>query len=300
MRNLYLLIFIILTPLSYSQELDCNVTVNSSRIQGTNKQIFTTLQEALNDFMNNTVWTNQVFEAEERVECNILLDVVEQLSATEFKGKLQIQARRPVYGTSYNTVTLNYVDNDVQFVYQEFDGIEFSENTFVSNLSSLFSFYAYIILGLDSDSFSSKGGEELFRIAEKIMNAAQSSNYIGWQGSDNQKRKNRYWLIDNILDSEYEPLRDFYYTYHRHGLDIMGKSVESGRAGITESIMLLDKFSRNKPDPFTYFLSVLLETKSNEFVDIYSEAQTSEKQKIKRTLIAIDPAGSRKYNKLDE
>ncbi|HBH47947.1 MAG TPA: DUF4835 domain-containing protein [Bacteroidales bacterium] len=284
----------------HAQELDCNVSVSSSRIQGTNKQIFTTMQEALNDFMNNTTWTNYVYEGHERIECNILVDISEQISANEFKARLQIQARRPVYGSSFNSVILNYVDDDVQFVYQEFDPIEYSENNFISNLSSLLSFYAYIIIGLDGDTFSPLGGDEAFQNAERILNAAQGSGYIGWIGSDSQKRKNRYWLIENLTDTEYEPIRNFYYNYHRNGLDLMEKSVEQGRAGVTDAIMMLEKFATNKPDPFTYLLTIVLETKSNEFVDIYSQAQTSEKQRMKRILLNIDPAGSRKYSKLDQ
>jgi hypothetical protein len=137
------------------------------------------------------------------------------------------------------------------------------------------------------------------KIAEKIANTASTSSYLGWQAADNQKRKNRYWLIDNLLDSEYQALRNFSYTYHRQGLDLMEKSVDRGRAGVTEALMLLDKFSKNKPDPFTYLLLVIVETKANEFVDIFSAAPTSEKQKIKSILMEIDPAGSRKYSKLD-
>lgn len=300
MKKFLIILLSFLTVGINAQELKCNVSVNHSRIQGTNKEVFITMQEALNNFMNNTVWTNYVYEAQERIECNILVDIIEQTSANEFKGKLQIQSSRPVYGSSYSTTLLNYVDEDVKFTYQEFDAIELSENTFVSSLSSLLSFYAYIIIGLDSDSFSTMGGDPFFQKAERIVNAAQSSSYIGWQGSDDAKRKNRYWLLDNLMDAEYEPLRNFSYNYHRQGLDLMEKSVDRGRANVTEAIRTLETFNKNKPDPFAYLLSVLLETKSTEFVDIYMDAPQTEKQQIKKILMTIDPAGSRKYNKLDD
>jgi hypothetical protein len=300
MRKVFTILFAFTSLAIYSQELDCNVNVNSNRIQGSNKQVFTALQESLNDFMNNTVWTNQVYESNERIECNILVDISEQLNANEFKGTLQIQARRPVFGSSFNTVILNFVDNDVQFKYQEFDPIEFSENTYVSNLSSLLSFYAYIIIGLDADTFSQKGGDLFYKKAERIVNSAQTSGFTGWQASDNQKRKNRYWLVDNLLDPEYEPLRNFYYSYHRHGLDLMEKSVDRGRAAVTDAIMDLSNFSKNKPDPFTYLFTIVLETKANEFVDIFADAPLTEKQKMRKILVGIDPAGSQKYSKLNQ
>ena len=299
MKYFYLITALFLSLSINAQELACNVSVNSSRIQGTNKQIFTSMQEGLNDFMNNTIWTTYIYEAAERVECNILVDITEQLSANEFKGKLQIQARRPVYASSYNSVIFNYVDDDVQFTYQEFDPIQFSENTFVSNLSSLMSFYAYIILGLDSDTFEQKGGEEFFRIAERIVTNAQTSGSLGWQAGDSQRRKNRFWLVENLLDSEYEPLRNFYYTYHRHGLDAMEKSADKGRSTISSSINELEKFNNNKPDPFAFLLTVVIDAKANEIVEIYADAPAPEKQRVKRVLTAIDPAGGSKYNKLD-
>lgn len=300
MKKLALIFVCFLSLAVNAQELMCNISINSSRIQGSNKEVFISMQEALNNFMNNTVFTNYVYETNERIECNISLDIQEQISAEEFKGKLQIQSRRPVYNSSYSTVLFNYVDEDVKFVYREFDGIELSENTFVSNLSSLLTFYAYIIIGLDSDSFSANGGDELYQKAERIVNAAQSSSYIGWKASDDQKRKNRYWLLNNLLDSEYEPLRNFYYTYHRQGMDIMEKSVDGGRAKITESLRILEDFNKNKPDPFTYLFSVILETKSDEFVYIYSDAPDIEQQQVKKMLVGLDPAGSRKYNKIGE
>lgn len=299
MKSFFTLYLLLFTVVASAQELNCNVIVNSSRIQGSNKDIFTTLQEGISDFMNNTSWSTQIFEAGERIECNLTLDIAEQLPGDEFKAKLQIQVRRPVYGSSYNSVILNYVDNDIQFKYQQFDPINVSENTYISNLSSLLSFYAYIILGLDSDTFSLLGGDAFYRKAEQIVNAAQSAPTIGWQARDNQKRKNRYWLVDNLLSSEYEPLRNFYYTYHRQGLDLMEKSVERGRLGVTESISILERFSKNKPDPFTYLFSIILETKSDEIVNIYQEAPQPEKLKIKSTLMSIDPAGARKYGSLE-
>ncbi|MBN2484543.1 MAG: DUF4835 family protein [Bacteroidales bacterium] len=284
-----------------AQELNCNFSINTSRIQGTNKQVFTTLEASVRDFLNNTVWTGNVFEAVERIECNIMLDITDDPVANDFKGKLQIQSRRPVYGSSYNTVLFNYVDEDVEFRYEEFDPIQYSENTFISNLSSLLSFYAYIIIGLDYDSFSPQGGAPYFEKAERIMTVAQTSSYMGWRPGDGkgaQRHKNRYWLIDNLLDKDYKPLRDFSYKYHRVGLDAMEKSPDLGRTSIYDALVDLKKFYDNKPDPYMSLMQVLTDAKSEEIVNIFSEAPQDQKQKVLAIMMAIEPAGGSKYDKL--
>lgn len=299
MRALLITLAILLcTNVANSQELNCNFTVNHSRIQGTNKQVFTTLQSAVNDFLNNTVWTNNVFEGNERVECNILLDIAELVSTDEYKAKLQIQARRPVFGSSYNTVLFNYIDNDFQFTYQEFDPITLSENTFVSNLSSCLSFYVYFILGLDYDSFSMKGGTPYYKKAEVIIDNAQNSGYTGWKASDSRDRKNRYWLVENMLDGDYDPLREFNYTYHRQGLDLMEKSTQLARDNIFGTIEELKLFYDNKPDPFVSLLQVFIDSKSEEIVNIFEEAESDKKTSIYTIMVKLDPAGAGKYDVL--
>lgn len=302
MKKCLPILFVILISVSASaQELNCNFSINSSRIQGTNKQIFTTLETSVRDYLNNTIWTNNVFESVERIECNIILDITDWPSANEFKAKLQIQSRRPVFNSSYNTVLLNYVDDDVDFRYEEFDPIEFSENTFISNLSSILSYYAYIIIGLDYDSFSPKGGTAYFQKAEKIVTLAQTSNYSGWKPGDGEKaqsHKNRYWLVDNLLDPDYQPIRDFNYKYHRLGLDIFEGSNDMGRAAIYDALDLLKDFNTNKPDPFISLLQVVTDGKSEEIVNFFTNAPADIKQKVLTVMTEIDPAGGNKYNKL--
>lgn len=297
-RLLTLYILVLFGIQGYSQELNCNFSVNHSRLQGTNKQVFTTLEEAVRDFLNNTVWTNHVYEAQERIECNILLDILEPVSADKYKAKLQIQARRPVFGTSYNTVLFNYIDNDVQFKYQEFDPINYSENSFLSNLSSVLSYYAYFIIGLDYDSFSPQGGTQYFQKAEKIVDNAQGSGYTGWRGGDSRQRKNRYWLIENMLDPDYRPIRDFNYSFHRLGMDVMEKSVEQGRNEIFKSIEELKRFHDNKPDPFLGLLQVFIDSKSDEIVNIFEQAPADKKQKVLSVMLQINPGGGNKYEGL--
>jgi len=284
----------------YSQELNCNASVSTGKLQGTNKQIFTTLQTAISEFMNNTVWTNNVFEINEQIECNFLFNITEEESAGSFVATLSIQARRPVYASSYNTVMLNYIDNDVTFDYIEYDPLEFSENTHISNLTSILAYYAYIIIGLDYDSFSNEGGTPYFEKAEKIVNNAQSSGKAGWRASDSRGRTNRYWLVHNILDQDYKPLRAFNYQYHRLGLDMMDKSIEGARMTIKESIIDLEKFYKSKPDPFMHYFQVALESKSNEITQIFSEAPAEDKRRIYNLMAEIDPANLSKYEALNK
>jgi len=281
--------------------LKCNVSINSNQIQGTNKSVFTTLNTAINDFMNNTVWTNNVFETSERIECNMVINIKDQPTTESFTGTIQIQSRRPVYGSAYNSVMFNYLDNNFNFNYKEFDPLEFSENSYVSNLSSMLAFYAYIIIGLDYDSYSSKGGSLYFQKADKIVNNAQSSGALGWNFSENRgDRKNRYWLVNNILSSDYDPLRQFNYNYHRLGLDLMNQSVERGRLVIKDAVDALDKFYDSKPDPFMHYFQVTLDSKEDEIVQIFSQSPVEDKKKIFTFLAKVDPANPTKYAALKQ
>ncbi|MCK4466644.1 MAG: DUF4835 family protein, partial [Bacteroidales bacterium] len=205
----------LVTVLVYSQELRCNIQIISQQIQGTNKKIFQTLQTAVYEFMNNRNWTNHVYDFNERIECNILINLTKQLSADEFKGTIQVQSRRPVFNTTYNTTMINFLDNNMHFRYVEFEPLLFDETTHLSNLTSILAFYAYIIIGLDYESFSYEGGIEYFEKAEKIVNNAQNAPESGWKPYDGSRNKNRYWLAKNILDVEYNPVREFVYRYHR-------------------------------------------------------------------------------------
>lgn len=278
-----------------AQELNCNIQVVSQQIQGTNKQVFQTLQSEIYEFMNNRVWTNHVFGIEERIECTMLFNITEQLSADEFRGTLQIQARRPVFNTNYNTVMLNYVDNDIQFRYLEFEPLEFDVNSYISNLTSILGFYAYVILALDYDSFSPGGGEAFWQVAEKIVDNAQNAQEKGWKAYDNSSHRNRYWLVKDFIDTEYASCRDFIYEFHRLGLDVMDSKVNEGRAKIAESLIHLQEVYRQKPDPFLQPLHIIFDAKADELVKIFSESFTEEKNRVYELLNEIDQANSNKY-----
>lgn len=294
MRKFIILFFIFALKNSFSQELNCKVQVLSQSIQGTDKRVFETLQTAIYEFMNNRKWTNDAFKNIERIDCSILINVTERPSTDDFKATLQIQARRPVFKSSFNSVLLNYNDNDFQFKYLESQPLEFTENVHLSNLTSVLAYYAYLIIGLDYDSFSLDGGTPYLQKTLAIVNNAQSGNDIGWKAFDGDK--NRYWLINNMLDASFVSLRECMYKYHRLGLDLMAENKESGRAAILESLEELRKVHQIKPLSFS--LQVFFNAKSDEIINIFSGAFQDEKAKVVNLLNEIDPTNSNKYQKI--
>lgn len=296
-KAVVLILMLTYSVFSFAQELRCNVQVVSSQIQGTNKQVFQTLQTAIYEFMNNTAWTNHVFSNQERIECNILINLQDH-SGDEFNGSIQVQSRRPVYNTSYNTTILNYKDDNVRFNYVEFEPLEFTINEHRSNLTSILAYYAYVIIGLDYDTFSLYGGTEFFQNAEHIVTNAQNAPEKGWKAFES--RKNRYWLIENILNDRYEGIREFLYQYHRLGLDIMESKEAQGRSKIAESLELLQKVYRQKPDPYLFFFDLIMNAKSDEIINVFSESFMAEADRVYKILVEIDPTRADKYKKIKQ
>ncbi len=296
-KVIVLFVFLFVSIISMGQELRCNVQVISSQIQGTNKQVFQTLQTAIYEFMNNTAWTSHVYSNEERIECNILINLQDH-SGDEFNGSIQVQSSRPTYNTSYNTTILNYKDDYLRFNYVEFEPLEFTITEHRSNLTSVLAYYAYIILGLDYDTFSLMGGTEFYQKAEQIVNNAQNAQEKGWKAFEN--RKNRYWLIENILNDRYRGIREFLYRYHRLGLDVMESKEAQGRSEIAESLDLMQKIYRQKPDPYLFYYDLIMSAKSNELVNVFSESFMAEADRVYKILVEIDPTRSDKYKKIKQ
>lgn len=265
----------------------------SQQVQGTDKRAFESMQTAIYEFMNNKKWTNESYKNNERIDCSILINITER-TGDDFKGTLQIQSRRPVYKSSYNSVLLNYNDNDILFKYLENQPLEFNDNTYLSELTSILGYYAYLIIGLDYDSFSLNGGTPYLQKALAVDNNAQNSSGKGWKAFDGDK--NRYWLINNMLDASFIPLRECMYTYHRKGLDVMADNKEAGRAVVMESIESLKKVHQIKPLSFS--VQVFFNAKADEIINIFSGAFPDEKSKILNTLNEIDPTNSNKYLKI--
>jgi hypothetical protein len=296
MKKLIIFIGLILAVASaYTQELDCRIQINHSKLQGTNNdKLFQTLQQALYEFINNTAWTNHVFAKDERIECNIFITVDEQISSDEFKGKIQIQASRPVFGTSYMSPIVNHLDNDFHFKYVEFEPLEFNANSFKTNLTSVIAYYCYIIIGMDYDTFSSNGGTPYFQQAEKIVQSAQAAPEAGWKAYENLK--NRYWLVENLLNDQYSGLRDFMYTYHRLGMDRLADKPVEARASIEQAIENLKNVQNRKPGSF--LMTLFTTTKGDEIVNIFSEGFPDEKARVYNIMKEVDAANSSKYDKI--
>jgi len=298
-KNFLLIFLLLLTGITNAQELNCNIQISAQRIQGSNRQVFESMQRDLFEFMNNMVWTNHVYSYAERIDCNILINLNDQLSADEFKGTIQIQLSRPVFNTTYKSTVLNFIDNNFQFRYVEFQPLEFDPSIHRSNLVSVLAFYTYMILGFDYDSFAPLGGTEFFQLAEKIVTNAQNAPEPGWKPYDGSRNRNRYWLVKNALDKEYEGVRQFLYDYNINGLDKMESRIAEARTSMVESLRLIQEVYRRKPDPFMYLVLVVMEAKTDELINIFSEAFPEERSRVVQILTEIDPANKAKYEKIN-
>lgn len=294
MRKLILIVALFFYSRLNAQELNCQVQVLSQQIAGSDKSAFTALQTAIYEFMNNRKWTNESFKLEERIDCSILINLTDRLGTDEYKGTFQVQSRRPIYKTSYNSVLLNFNDQDFQFKYVENQPLEYNENTFTGNLTAVLAYYAYLIIGLDYDSFALNGGTPYLQKSLAISNNAQDAAEPGWKAFESNK--NRYWLINNLMDASFVPLRECYYNYHRKGLDVMVDNKEGGRTAIAESIENLKKVHGIKPLSFN--MQIFFNAKSDEVINIFSGAFTDEKAKIVTILNEIDPTNANKYAKI--
>lgn len=293
----YILVFLLVALIHgvQAQELKCNVTINSDQVEGSNKSVFNTLQQSIQEFVNNSQWTNMTFQDKERIECNMLI-VVKQVQDNMYVCEFTCQSRRPVYGTTYTTPILNFKDNNFIFTYQEFDRLDFQQHTFTSNLTALIAYYCYLIIGHDMDSFSRFGGTPYFQICENIVNAAQSASLesnemSGWKAFDSNR--NRYALINNLMDEAFKDYRQYFYEYHRYGLDEMINNVANSRARIAAGIEVLQKANRARPA--TYVINAFLDAKADEYVNIFQEGSEDERTKVYEALVSIDPTRQSTY-----
>lgn len=300
MKQLVTILLLAVTSVAaFSQELKCNFTVNSSQVEGTNKQIFNTLQTDLSEFVNSRYWTDMIFADDERIECNMTL-IVKSVTDDLFECELQVQASRPVYGSSYTTSIFNVRDENFVFHYKEFDPIEVNSSTYESNLTAVIAYYAYMIIGFDLDSYSRLGGTSAFTAAEQIVSACQSrsddTETRGWQMEFGSKR-NRYSLSRNVNDDQFRPLREYYYEYHRLALDNMSANVDNARAKIAEKISVLRDLNRQNPS--ASLIITFLDSKNDELINIFSKhGTTQEKQLVHEVLVAVNPTLSTRYDEI--
>ena len=293
MRKLVLLlIFCAFGYLATAQELTCTITVNSDQLSQGDLPIFKTLQRSLNDFINKTKWTNRVYKENERINAQMFITITEYES-NRFSGNIQIQSSRPVYNTSYSTPIFNYKDNQLNFQYIEFEPLIFNDNQFESNLMSVIAYYAYIILGLDADTFSLEGGTEFYRKAQNIVTLAQGSNSSGWSQTTDSNRS-RFELVDNLLSNTYREYRIAMYNYHRKGLDIMADNNSTGKQVIAGTMNLFQAMINRRPNAF--LISTFFDAKSEEIQNIFSDGPKVDIVKLKETLNKIAPLYASTWN----
>lgn len=293
-KFIFLFLSLLTGNLIIAQELNCTVKVLSPAIQGTERSVFETLETAIKEFMNNTRWTNDNFKQDEKIECNLTINVTKRNSVDEFEANIIVQSRRPVYKSSYNTNLINYQDNDFTFKYTPFQPFEFNENTFINNLTSTLGYYAYIFIGLDYDTFSPEGGTPYYQKAQTIVNNAQNAPDKGWKAFEGSK--NRYWLAENLANANFKGVRSCLYNYHRNGLDMMTNDVEMARKNIADALDGLMKVHNLQMGSF--LMQVFFLAKADEVVNIFSVAPPDVKSKLVPLLNTIDPGNVTKYEKL--
>ena len=296
MGRIYLFFTLIIIAQSnlFAQELRCNISISATKIQGANHTVFETMQSDLYEFMNNRKWTEEKYSMDERIECSFFINLEEQVSSDEFKGTIEVQARRPVFNSSYETTLLNIKDNDFDAKYVEYQTLEFNETSNKDNLTNILAYYAYVILGMDHDSFSPEGGSEYFQKAQSIVNNSQSAREKGWKSYESER--NRYWFVENIMNKAYSGFRNCTYMYHREGLDLMADKAPEGRAAIAESLKSIQKVFRSRPS--LYILQVFFNAKSDELVNIFSKSFPDEKNRVSVILNECDPSNGSKYEKI--
>lgn len=284
---------------SSAQELQAKVTVIASRVNSTvDKKVFQSLQTQLTNFLNNRKWTGDVFQSQEKIDCSFLLNVEKILETNVYKASLTVQAARPVFNSSYQTALINFQDADVSFRYVEYQPMEFNENrvqgsdALASNLTATLAYYVYVILGLDYDSFGLKGGDAFFQKAQNIVNNAPENRSIsGWKAFDGQR--NRYWLMENLLNSRYNIVHDVIYGYYRAGLDNMYENEAIARTSLIESLGQLQAL--NQQNPNTMIVQFFMQGKSQELIKIFKKAPPQDKVRIVEILQKLDVANAGTY-----
>lgn len=273
-KFVFLFFLISLVSTVNAQEINCKVVINSDQISGSNRQVYTTLEKALNEFVNQTKWTNREVETVERVNCVMAININAQPSLNSFQASIQVQSSRPIFGTSYASPVLNLKDDDFNFNYTEFEPLQYNENSFDSNLISTIVYYVYVVLGVDADTFAKNGGQQYLKAAENVMLQAQQSGIAAW--SNKVGKPNRFLLIDNLLSSKLQNFRTTLYNYHRNGFDALLEKPKEAKQRIEDSVIALESIYNKSVG--NYLLRVFFDAKSEEIINLYSDKPKTNKQ----------------------
>lgn len=302
MRRLFACFLLLVAACSslQAQDILCKVDINADRIQNVDQKVFAALKKSLTEFVNNRKWTTDNFGPKEKIECSFLLNLTEKVSGDNiYKATLNIQSSRPVYNSGYNTSMVNFLDREVVFRYDESQTLQFDDNRVVgsdqlsSNLTAIVAYYVYIILGMDYDSFSPKGGSDFFKKAQNIVsNAPEEGKSIkGWKAAEGNR--NRYWIVDQILNPRFEAFRPMYYNYHRKGLDVMSSKPEEARRAMLDCIPILTKV--NNENPTSVLFQFFFNAKANEFVNVLTQTPSAERKDYIDQLCKMDVPNTSKY-----
>lgn len=294
-KILSLLIFALLAASGAAQELNCRVEVNSDKITGTNKSVFTTLQEAITSYMNDTKFTAAQYSPIEKIECTLFF-TIKEYDGDKMTGVIQVQATRPAYNASYTTNLINFRDSKVEFTYSEGEPLTFNETNMESQLTAILNFYAYLIIAIDTDSFAPRGGEAAWDRVKTIVQQAQSSGESGWRAFDDNK--NRAAVLGAYTDPSTQQLRDMVYKYHREGIDQMSVSPDKGRAAITESLETLKNIYNVAP--MSVGLSMFRDSKLDELVNVYTKGSQEERDRVVEILSSLYPTDQDRIQKIKE
>jgi hypothetical protein len=292
MRKLVIL-FILLANIGQAQDLNCVVQVRSDNIQASNKEIFDDLQRSISQFINQRKWISDKILQQERINCNIVINIT-SFNIDQFSAEVNISSSRPVYGTSYNTPIFNHFDQEWHFQYAQFQTLDYQENANINSLTTLLAFYANIIIGLDFDSFYPEGGQQYFNKALQIRNTAQ--NTPGWNPSDGRGNRNKYYIIDNLTDSRFKPLRSAYYQFHINGMDEFKDSPEDARREIFAALEKIRSIQQDLPNSVMF--KVFFNTKRNEIINIFQKADPGMKNRAVELLGLLDPSNVNKYEEI--
>ena len=295
LRITFTLALVLSSTLLSAQELQFTVSINAEVVQTTERAIFTEMENAFQSFLNDTEWTSDPFRNNEKIKGNLFLTITDQPQIGRFTANAQIQVLRPVYGSNYETLLLNFADRDFDFNYTQSQPLRYNESVYTDNITGMLAFYAYVALGLDYDSFSPMGGNPHYEKAQNIVNIAQNSGATGW--GQFQSRRNRYWLIENLfINKQFEPLREAIYTYHRQVMDKFTDDPESARAQVLELLKSLQEVNRVLPNSIG--IISFLDAKNEEIVNIFKQGDIGVRRNVYNELLKLDPSRRSKYQQI--
>lgn len=277
----------------FSQELNCNLVVNAQQTGNENVQVFKTLERQLTEFINNTQWTNKTYGPQERIDCSMVINVVDY-NSDSFQATIQVQSSRPVFNSSYNTPVYNFNDRNFTFQYLEFQNLVYNPTQFESNLVSVLAYHVFMILGLDADTFELNGGDPYYKQAQTITNYSQQGNFKGWKLEDGQQ--SRFALIDNVLSPTFKEFRTVMYNYHRKGLDVMAENDKKAKETIADVFDDLSTMNSRRPNSF--LMRVFFDAKANEILDIFSDGPKVNITDVKDILNKVAPMHAAKWREI--